>query len=138
MKNAVDFRKNELGGEDRIISYIHDLAVWGGEHLAQRFGTQIISPSNMTPGLAVVQMPVPQNLSAKAQSDCADKMGDVLLNKHKMRFAGPFTTNTATVMYWGRLSAQVYLERQDFEDFGTYTLEIASQCKERVAETVLV
>lgn len=128
ISDALDFRTSALGGEERILSYLHDLATWGGELLAERFGTGLVAPRNMTGGLFTVGLPVPASLSPEEQTVCAKTIGLELLARHQMQII-PFTIGGASgTQHVARISAQVYLERQDFEDLATNTLAIASEC----------
>lgn len=128
MADALDFREHALGGEDRILAYLHELAAWGGELLADRFGTHLVAPMNMTAGLLTVGLPVPTSLSPEDQSSCALMIKEELLARHQMQII-PFTiTGASGLQHVARISAQVYLERQDFEDLAANTLAITSEC----------
>lgn len=127
MGDTLDFRARELGGEDRIVTYLHTLAVWGAKTLADRWHTESIAPANMTAGLITVSLPMPASWPQQAQSQCAAAIDEGLVQKHKMQVI-PFTLSTPNQTHWARISAQVYLERADFEDLAFHVLDLAAQC----------
>jgi len=46
MQSALDFRQ-QIGGDEAIMNYIHELAITGGNLLAKRWNTDYLIPPSM-------------------------------------------------------------------------------------------
>jgi len=133
---ALDFRTS-LGGDGRIHGYIHELAVWAGEMLASRLGTEVLAPPSMTPAMTNVRLPIPPSWPAEEQRRCASAVGEDLAAKDRMQLI-TFTLRTTSgeggsarverETHWARISAQVYLERADFERLASRILSRVAGC----------
>ena len=82
----------------------------------------------MTGGLFTIGLPIPTDWSADAQSACAQTIGNTLRDTYGMQII-PFTLDMHNVStHVARISAQVYLERSDFDDLASNTLAVAKTC----------
>ena len=134
MADALAFRDNDLGGEEKIVSYLHSLATWAAAMLSERWQTESVAPANMTAGLMTVRLPIPLSWSGAAQAACADAIAGPeggLVQTFKIQaipFPLPLDGVGPSLGWWARISAQVYLAREDFHALANHTLELASQC----------
>jgi hypothetical protein len=112
---GLDFRAS-LGSEDEVLAYGHDLAVWAGEHLTKVWGTEVMQDKQMTGWMTNVRLP----------SDDAAKVGEVAT-----RLLQDYDTKVVFFQWsaqsYTRLSAQVYLQRSDFERLGTLVLQLLAE-----------
>jgi len=135
VKDSIKWREEVLGGEERIIKYQEKLAREGGKKVAEFLGTRVFENSKGTLGrCAMVNVGLPLALEGdgtgledgKARDEDADallqiKRGDegLVTNWIQRRLIEEYGTFTAMFMYrgrwWTRLSAQVYLQMEDFE-----------------------
>ncbi|CAE7238957.1 egt-2 [Symbiodinium sp. CCMP2456] len=121
MGSTMDFRRDVLGGEDRIQSYVTGLARWAGRHMADRLGTETVAPDSMTPGMFALRLPLPEDWTPSQKTACSGLIAQGLIGQYSMQVIS-FALHTPTsdgreeVTHWIRVSAQVYLERSDFED----------------------
>ena len=83
--DAIDFREQQLGGEDRIRHYLKDLGSYALRTLTASWGTQAAAPDAMTGGLLTVGLPIPSNWSSAAKSACAGTISSTLVHKHHMQ-----------------------------------------------------
>mmetsp|Transcript_18766 Transcript_18766/g.61062 ORF Transcript_18766/g.61062 Transcript_18766/m.61062 type:complete len:92 (+) Transcript_18766:58-333(+) len=74
-----------------------------------------------------LRLPIPLEWPIEAQRACASSIGDGLADQHGMQII-PFTLQTPNETQWARISAQVYLDRSDFEALATNALKLASTC----------
>lgn len=131
------------GGEERIYAYLDELANVGGDVVAGILGTEVLSegkPQGSAPEsgfrrCAMVNVRLPVSLKGLdgdvAEDDLPAVMkwvGETLIRKYGtfvpvFRYAGAL---------WTRLSAQVYLEKSDFEWIGGVLREICEDIKKGV------
>ena len=136
MSDALAFRAHELGGEKKIVSYLHSLATWAAAMLSKRWGTEAVAPENMTAGLITVRLPIPMSWSGAAQAACATAVAGPeggLVKTYQMQiipFPLPLDGIGPSLGWWARISAQVYLSREDFHALANHTLELAAQCNQ--------
>jgi selenocysteine lyase/cysteine desulfurase len=134
MVDALTFRDTHLGGEQKIVSYLHSLAVWAAAMLETQWDTEVVAPANMTAGLITVRLPIPKSWSAKAQAACAAAIAGPeggLVQRYQMQvipFPLPLDGLGPVLGWWARISAQVYLSRQDFYALANHTLTLAQEC----------
>lgn len=137
VKDAIAWRKDVLGGEDKILEYIWDLNKKGSEHVAEKLGTTYMENSTGTLrncGMANIALPV---WTEKG------KEGEVVISAEETQTAFQWILNTLIEDYktfvalflhggrfWIRTSAQVYLEMEDYEWLGGVLKELC----ERVAK----
>ena len=55
---AFRFRDSLPGDGKPAREYGHHLAVWGGHHLAEQFGTSVMSPASMTAWITNIELPM--------------------------------------------------------------------------------
>ncbi|TYJ56553.1 hypothetical protein B9479_002800 [Cryptococcus floricola] len=115
---AIEFRKNVLGGEKRIMEWCHSLAVAGSKRLKHRWGADAVIMDTPTPTLTVamsnITLPhIPPPTSFADQAQQARFLED-----------GMFEANCFAACYmhagkwWVRFSAQVWNELSDFDYIG--------------------
>ncbi|GLB41511.1 putative aminotransferase class-V [Lyophyllum shimeji] len=110
--HALDFR-NWLGGEHKINEYCHDLALKGGKRLAEILGTRVMDPDGeLTFNMTNVELPLPGTLKPTPELDL--KIKKKLLEEHNI-YAAYFYHNHR---WWTRVSAQIWVELEDFERLG--------------------
>ncbi|KAF8159186.1 lolT-1 [Crassisporium funariophilum] len=115
--DALEFR-NWLGGEHKINSYCHELALKGGQRLAEILGTRVMDPNGeLTLNMVNVELPIPASIVWSKEIDAVLKRK--LLEERKA-YSPPFYHNKA---WWTRCSAQV----EDFEKIGEIWLEICDE-----------
>ncbi|ODO05983.1 hypothetical protein I350_05044 [Cryptococcus amylolentus CBS 6273] len=115
---AIEFRKNVLGGEKRIMEWCHSLAVAGSKRLKQRWGADAVIMDTPTPTLTAAMsnitlphIPPPTSFADQAQ-------------QAKFLEDGMFEANCFAPCYmhagkwWVRFSAQVWNELSDFDYIG--------------------
>lgn len=103
---ALAFRRS-LGSEHDITSYMHNLAVAGGEMLAHAWGTQAM-PASVIGAMANVELP--------CRRKCPDDLATRLYEKYM--FFVPVVSlpgGSLTPSTWIRISTGVYTSMVDFE-----------------------
>ncbi|GBE88395.1 Hercynylcysteine sulfoxide lyase [Sparassis crispa] len=132
---ALDFRE-WLGGEAKINAYCHDLAVKGGQRLAEVLGTKVMDESGeLTLNMTNVLLPLP------VESSPLDVYTpEILASIHALlieRLLSEWNTYAAYYFHggawWCRCSAQVWNELSDFE----YAGKAFSAICEEVRRTIL-
>ncbi|KAL4259543.1 Pyridoxal phosphate-dependent transferase [Pleurotus pulmonarius] len=121
---ALRFRE-WLGGEDKINSYCHDLAVAGGKRLAEVLGTQVLDPDgSLTLNMVNVELPLSGEI--KWTPVIKNRFSEKLLKEHNV-FAASFYHSGR---WWARCSAQIYNELSDFEVLGRAFLRICPEIQQ--------
>ncbi|GAA5995345.1 hypothetical protein JCM5350_003959 [Sporobolomyces pararoseus] len=129
--SALEFRKTILGGEEKITRYCHDLAIRGGELVAEILGTRTMRNSNpetegeLVANMINVLLPLPSQLpfgnSPPLEADSLKTFWwKTLIEKYKT--AVPIFPHDG--LPWVRLSAQVYTDLKDFEFVGKALREV--------------
>lgn len=127
---ALKFRKEVCGGEEAIMSYCQQLANEAADTLATAFGTEVLQEPDLKPGeksrmrqcaMATVRLPIAVSNEPVSGADVTISpaeaprvfawMQNQLMEKHDT-FVPVFQHGS---WLWTRLSAQVYLEKSDFE-----------------------
>ncbi|POY75061.1 hypothetical protein BMF94_2037 [Rhodotorula taiwanensis] len=115
---ALDFRRDVLGGEERIRKYCHELAVEGGELVAKALGTSVLRNPNPEDGELIANMvnvelplPAPSTFAVSDLQQLTPWWFRHFIKKH--RFSPPLYMHNDK--FYTRLSAQVYNELSDFE-----------------------
>ncbi|KAK3380683.1 pyridoxal phosphate-dependent transferase [Lasiosphaeria ovina] len=149
VKDAIRWRADVLGGEDRILAYTHALAKAGGQRVAEILGTEVLdNAAESLTRCAMVNVVLPL---AVAGADEADEGLKQLLDSGKVALVpeaeaadlGNWLQQTLIKDYktflpiyayngrlWSRLSAQVYLDLDDFEWAGQ---TLKAMCERAVA-----
>jgi len=128
--DALEFRQ-WLGGEHKINAYCHDLALKGGNLVAEMWGTRLMDPiGEFTLNMVNVELPISGNATGTViHQELIKKM----LFERKA-FSPPFYHNDA---WWTRLSVQVWNEIDDFEKIGKIWLEVCAEViKEQKLEKI--
>ncbi|KAI9371289.1 pyridoxal phosphate-dependent transferase [Aspergillus egyptiacus] len=130
--DALKFREQVCGGEEKIRSYLEHLAGEAGGILAEALGTEVMLPDGgrktagggLGCGMVTVRLPV--RVVANGEESGGGGSGGCVQKKHVVPLARWIETQlvekgTFVPVFqhgewlWTRLSAQVYLERRDFE-----------------------
>jgi len=127
----------DCGGADRIREYCHSLAVEGGRLAADILGTKVLEMDGVeyTANMVNVKLPL------QAPDEKLDKEGNLLITQREALLDAlfaqdciplPFTmTRAGKTEWWCRLSAQIYL---DLDDFRKGALALKEVCKELQAK----
>ncbi|RUS33251.1 pyridoxal phosphate-dependent transferase [Jimgerdemannia flammicorona] len=110
---ALDFRTT-LGGESRIQSYCHTLAVQGGQLVARLWGTSVMENPEGTLTANMVNVRLPLTTPA-TDNNMVKRQVHYLMEVQLLEFrcfAAPYRHAGA---WWVRMCAQVYNEIGDFE-----------------------
>ncbi|KAF9985511.1 hypothetical protein BGZ75_002909 [Mortierella antarctica] len=120
IEGALEFRKQY--GEEAIIRYMHSLAIEGGRVMAEILGTNVLTPYDQQVGsMFDVRLPIKDINHPKIETP--DYLIKLLLDKYNL-----FTPSYKHGGYfWTRVSAQIYLEIEDF-------VHLANVWKEVIAE----
>lgn len=134
---ALDFRE-KLGGEARIMNYCHDLAVRGGLAAARILGTSMmdLDDRSMTGCMANVRLPILNARIANGAKDGAAMQAWV--NKASSWFFDSLLNEFKTIIplylhddkIWARISAQIWLDIDDFEYGARALLELCKRINE--------
>jgi len=121
--SALAYRHDRLGGEDAVTSYLATLAKQAGQLVSKALGTEVLENEEGTLGLCAfsnVRLPLDvESLSLLA--NCTDKaeFGVMVRDWMSLMLVKEYGTFMALMYYadawWVRLSAQVYLDIQDFK-----------------------
>ncbi|EAW14177.1 putative aminotransferase family protein (LolT) [Aspergillus clavatus NRRL 1] len=147
---ALKFRAQVCGGEDRIYAYLETLAHEAGDAVAAALGTEVLQEPGLKDGevsqlrrcaLATVRLPIAVAAAAAAgtgaratllSTQVAEVVGD--MQQSLVRDYGTFLPVFAHGGWlWTRLSAQVYLEKSDFEWVGGVLDELCNKVVRKVA-----
>ncbi|KAI1383749.1 PLP-dependent transferase [Hypoxylon trugodes] len=124
VKDAIEWREQVLGGEARILEYIHALAKDGGKKAAQVLGTEVLDNKSGTMSrCATTNVALP--LEVEEASQASDWMMETMMSEYGT-FIPLFIHNGRP---WARISAQVYLDIDDFEWAGRTLLELCTRVK---------
>ncbi|KAH2372381.1 hypothetical protein KXV98_008140 [Aspergillus fumigatus] len=153
---ALKFRSQVCGGEDRIYAYLEKLAMEAGDIVAAALGTEVMQEPGLKPGevsqlrrcaMATVRLPFavsgseqdPKTASARLTlqaAQAAEVAGEI--QKALVRDYGTFVPVFARGGWlWTRLSAQVYLEKSDFEWLAGVLNELCNKLVKKFAEPKL-
>ncbi|KAH0581811.1 hypothetical protein H2248_011491 [Termitomyces sp. 'cryptogamus'] len=123
---ALDFRL-KIGGEKRIIDYCHTLAIEGGKCVAEILGTEVMdmpeAPGELVGTMVNVLLPLPETIRP---SPDVLRAFDQKLFSDRRAYAVIYYHNNC---WWVRISAQVYNQLSDFEEFGQLMLIICEEMK---------
>ena len=115
---AIQFRKNICGGEDKIMQYCADLVARGAVHVAEELGTEVMQNEEGTlhKDCAMANVRLPLDAKQVALDD-RGVVGVVAWTQEKMtdEYNGFVPTLWHGGHWWVRLSAQVWLDMDDFD-----------------------
>lgn len=118
MEEALKFRREICGGEERILAYCEHISNEGGKKVADMLGTEIMENQDKTLTkccMANVKLPL-QIGEGSGQVKPSDTfaacawMAQTLIREHNV-FAPPFFHDG---FLWIRFSGQIYVEMEDF------------------------
>ncbi|KAL2259874.1 hypothetical protein VTK26DRAFT_6301 [Humicola hyalothermophila] len=149
VKDAIAWRERVLGGEERIRDSLTELARAGGQKVAEILGTEVLdNASRSLTRCSMVNVALPLAVASEPQDGKAggDGGGGAELaslpaipqaeeaaarNWILTTLIGEYRTFVALFVYggryWARLSAQVYLEMDDFEWAGRTLKEVCER-----------
>jgi len=114
--DALDFRE-QVGGAE-IMAYMRELSAWATEHLSRAWGTEAIAPAHMT-AMSMSNVRVPTTDPEKAATLASRVYDEYDIYIVVYRAAGD--------QWWVRLSAQIYLEKDDFVRMGEAVLAVLAE-----------
>ncbi|KAF2456850.1 pyridoxal phosphate-dependent transferase [Lineolata rhizophorae] len=136
---ALKFRQ-ALGGEERIRSYCYHLAREGGQRVARMLGTCVLENDEQTLGnccFSNVKLPLELNAVVRVADKINGRDDNASTVPFKVRdwlgstMMREYDTFMALYFYggawWVRLSAQIYLEMEDFEWGGKVVQELCTR-----------
>ncbi|KAI1332326.1 PLP-dependent transferase [Xylariaceae sp. FL0255] len=132
VKHAMEWRQRVLGGETRIMEYVQTLAQEGGKIVARILGTEVLDNSSKTLsrcGMTNIALPV----DAKAMTV---KGRDLMLRYMLEDYHTFIPIFVLHGRVWARISAQVYLDKKDFEWAGHMLLELCERFKHSSASNL--
>ncbi|GAD92434.1 aminotransferase family protein [Paecilomyces variotii No. 5] len=133
---AVKFRQDVCGGEERIYTYLEELAHEAGDIIAAALGTEVLQEPDLQPGqvsqirhcaMATIRLPF---AIGDSNSSCAEKTPSSTTTLSPDAVPGVIDWMQKTMVdrygtitpvfdhggwLWTRVSAQIYLEKSDFE-----------------------
>ncbi|KAI0399345.1 pyridoxal phosphate-dependent transferase [Xylaria palmicola] len=125
VKEAIEWRERVLGGEAKILEYTHNLAREGGRVVARILGTEVLdNESRSMSRCPMTNVALPIDAEAASMST-QDWMMRTMIKDYKTFLALRFHEGRL----WARLSAQVYLDMEDFEWAGHMLLELCERVK---------
>ncbi|KAK4202382.1 pyridoxal phosphate-dependent transferase [Triangularia verruculosa] len=128
VKEAIKWREEVLGGEERIRDELIKMAREGGKLVAEALGTEVLDNETQTMSASAmtnVALPLPAE-EIKANGEGQEVHGyilDTLMDEYQT-FVAIFVFQGR---WWARLSAQVYLELEDFKWAGGVLKEICER-----------
>lgn len=148
VKDSIRWREEVLGGEEKILAYLWKLAKEGGKKVAEILGTEVMDNSTGTlTDCAMVNVALPlwvnrdadEKEKAEAETNGEPKTtatipaedANVATNWVLRTFMSDYNTFIVVYLYrgrwWTRLSAQVYLDMEDFEWAGKTLKEVCER-----------
>ncbi|KAI8970339.1 pyridoxal phosphate-dependent transferase [Mycotypha africana] len=123
VETALKYRES-IGGEEKIRQYTHDIAVKGGQLVAEMLGTRVMENSTKTLTASMVNVELPHFETSKIQNgQVAPYIIKKLVYEHNMT-ALIYENNGK---YWIRLSGQIYVDLNDFKAVGEALLSIIQE-----------
>lgn len=138
VSDALAFRDKTCGGEERIFGYLDALANEGGDLVARMLGTEVLqegdgwsSEESRFRRCAMINVRLPLDIVPEDVRAVVQWVGETLIRKYGT-YVPVFRYGDAL---WTRLSAQVYLERKDFEWIGGVLGEVCERIRRREYQT---
>jgi len=130
--DALKFRKEVSGGEEKIMRYCADVVKQGGMHVAKALETEVLDnkEGSLTRCcLANVRLPLKigttqGEVKEEHAASVTQWLTRTMVDKHHTFMAVIFYAGS----WWVRLSGQIYLESKDFE----WAAEVLKELCERV------
>ncbi|KXN66495.1 PLP-dependent transferase [Conidiobolus coronatus NRRL 28638] len=114
-KSVLDYRKS-VGGDEEIYNYNHNLAVLGGEKVAQILGTKVYGERDQLGYMTNILLPV----KTEVEPNFPKLLEQYILKNYNIRLRVFSFKNR----YYLRLSAQLFLNLKDFELAGLVVKEV--------------
>lgn len=132
---AIEFRKQQCGGEARIRQYCWDIALAGGKRVAEILGTSTMDNKTRTISqccFSNVELPLKfkdgsQRQQGEFGSDGVPKIQKWLNATAVKEFDTYLQIAFHAGIMWVRLSGQIYLELDDFEWVGFRLKDLCSR-----------
>lgn len=115
---GIQWRK-DIGGEERIMEYCHSLAVEGGKRIAEKWGTKVMENEEGSLTAAMVNVELPDVPPPKDFDDTFQQM--FYMEKRMFDLNARFMPYVHDGRWWGRFSAQIWLELDDFDRIAELT-----------------
>ncbi|KAK8080839.1 pyridoxal phosphate-dependent transferase [Apiospora hydei] len=128
--DALQWRQEVLGGERKILEYTQTLAREGGKRAAAILGTEVLENSTGTLGrCGMTNVALPIQVTADGALPAAEvpAVTNWILGKLMKDYNTFIPLFHGNGKIWARMSAQVYLELEDFEWAGRALLEICQR-----------
>ncbi|TRM67885.1 pyridoxal phosphate-dependent transferase [Schizophyllum amplum] len=131
---ALNFRR-QIGGDEKINTYCHALAVKGGLRVAEILGTEVLdSPKGdgeLVANMANVRLPIDTSIP-----------GPKVFQLFHTETLGTYRTYAVPYMFngswWVRACAQVYAEMADFERLGHVLVEVCRKINSTANDSHIV
>lgn len=135
---ALEFRQM-LGGEDRIMSYNHDLAIRGGKAAASILGTCVLDLSDnlLTASMVNVQVPIIKSRLGSNIDAWISSAGPWFFTTLLSEFKTVIPVYSYNGNIWARFSAQIWLEVTDFEYGARALMELSNRINQGTAPQFL-
>jgi len=117
VEQGLKFRES-LGGDEPIMTYMHQLAVEGGQYLASRWKTDLLIAPEMTG--AMVNVRTPSFNATPAEVSLA------LMNQYNT-FVPVYPLPVDPTTYYVRVSAQIFNDMTDFQFLADAVLQLSEQ-----------
>ncbi|KAI0469001.1 aminotransferase family protein-like protein [Xylaria cf. heliscus] len=138
---ALKFRKEVCGGEERVRAYCIGLAKQGGELMATLMGTEVLkSKAGTLEACCFTNVRLPLEVDQESEEVVTRQSrgiphedADAVANWITERSVNEFETYIAVRHYgkafWARLSSQIYLDRADFAWAAGVLLELCARAR---------
>lgn len=117
---ALKFRE-DVGGEQAIMSYTHRLAVDGGNFIANVLGTEVLQDVDQIANMVDVRLPIDNPDDLRLNTNF---WFDTLLYRFPQVFVPAYRLGG---QWWIRISAQIYNDLTDFEVLGNVFSTICNE-----------
>ncbi|KAL8866044.1 MAG: hypothetical protein Q9174_006533 [Haloplaca sp. 1 TL-2023] len=133
MEEALKFRRDICGGEERIMEYCENVSNEGAQKAADILGTEVMENEDKTLTkccMTNVRLPLklgdgPGEIKQVDAFPAVAWMAKTLIDKHDM-FVPPYFHGGA---FWARFSGQVYVESEDFVLAAKVLKDLCEQAK---------
>ncbi|KAI1141571.1 aminotransferase family protein-like protein [Hypoxylon sp. FL0543] len=142
---ALRFRSQVCGGEERVRGYCINLAREGGELMAAMMETEVLENktgtlryccfTNVRLPLEVTQVPQGEKDAGKIPAAEAKAVADWITLMSVEDFDTFIATRYYAGAFWARLSSQIYLDRTDFEWAANVLLDLCGRVKKGIRPT---
>eukprot|EP01052_Picozoa_sp_SAG31_P010553 SAG31_NODE_581_length_13927_cov_78.549899_3_plen_192_part_00 len=113
-----------MGGFESIYAYNHGLIEWAAKMLAQRWGTEVLIPTEYCSTMACIKLP-----TLVTNGGFGDLFGCLW---DRFGIVCPVVGCPGTVGSFVRISAQIYNERNDYEHLAAAVLELQSEAEKKL------